>query len=219
MAIALWPAETSSSAAERTALSCTSASATEAPASAKALAVARPMPEAAPVTSATLFSNKEFMKSFLSIASSELAGPLVRTLLEDFPRDRQRREGIRPADVERQMRDDFCGLRLCQAVIHRPVEVIGHLRDLAGSNERAHRDQAPVARRKIGAQPQITEQYIRGILHDPGGHRAKLLLDACRTLRFDCLVERQKLRRGLRKLIRSDGARGKDILRGGNRRH
>src|SRR6266576_1736131 len=61
MPIALCPAATSSSAAERTAFSLTSASATAAPASAKALAVVRPMPEPAPVTSATLFSKDEFI--------------------------------------------------------------------------------------------------------------------------------------------------------------
>jgi hypothetical protein len=42
-----------------------SASVTAAPTSAKALAVARPMPEPAPVTSATLFSKDKFMNGFL----------------------------------------------------------------------------------------------------------------------------------------------------------
>src|SRR3989440_11584838 len=65
MPIALSPAATSSSAAERTAFSLTSASATAAPASAKALAVVRPMPEAAPVTSVTLFSKDIFMNKLL----------------------------------------------------------------------------------------------------------------------------------------------------------
>src|SRR5260370_21931945 len=61
MPIALCPAATSSSAAERTAFSLPAANATAAPASAKALAVVRPMPEPAPVTSATLFSKDEFI--------------------------------------------------------------------------------------------------------------------------------------------------------------
>ena len=63
-------AATSSSAAERTASSWTSASVTAAPASAKALAVARPMPEAAPVTSATLSLKDQFTDALLLIASS-----------------------------------------------------------------------------------------------------------------------------------------------------
>jgi hypothetical protein len=44
-----------------TSFSFQSASATAAPDSANALAVARPSPDAAPVTSATLFSNEMFM--------------------------------------------------------------------------------------------------------------------------------------------------------------
>jgi hypothetical protein len=58
----LCPEETRSSAAERTAFSLKSASATAAPSSAKALEVTRPMPEPAPVTSATLFSKDEFIR-------------------------------------------------------------------------------------------------------------------------------------------------------------
>src|SRR6266700_1173136 len=51
------------SAAECTAFSFQSAKTTEAPDSAKALAVARPNPDAAPVTSATLFSKDMFITS------------------------------------------------------------------------------------------------------------------------------------------------------------
>ena len=51
--IAWWPAVVSSSVAARSAISSMSASTTAAPASAKALAVASPMPDAAPVISAT----------------------------------------------------------------------------------------------------------------------------------------------------------------------
>ncbi len=32
------------------------------------------------------------------------------------------------------MRDDLYGLCLCQAVVHRPIEVVGNLGNLAGSN-------------------------------------------------------------------------------------
>src|ERR1700730_13044784 len=64
MARALWPAATSSSAAARMASSWTSARTTAAFSSAKALAVARPMPEPAPVTKATLPSNEIFIFSF-----------------------------------------------------------------------------------------------------------------------------------------------------------
>src|SRR6266700_1789693 len=103
MPFALWPAATRSSAAERTPASLTSASATAAPASAKALAVARPMPEAAPVTSATWFSNDEFMNAF------PLA--LVEPLLDHFLHHRKCREHAGPAGIEGQLRENLPGLR------------------------------------------------------------------------------------------------------------
>src|SRR5260370_37356400 len=87
------------------------------------------MPEAAPVTSATLFLKDKFTSALLLTALS-----LPGTFFEHILCDRQRREGVRPTDVEGQVRDDLRGLRLRQAVIHRPVEVVWHLRDLNGSN-------------------------------------------------------------------------------------
>ena len=47
------------------------------------------------------------------------------------------------------MRDNFRGLCLCQTVVHCPIEVIRDLRNLAGRNQRAHRRQAPISRRKV----------------------------------------------------------------------
>src|SRR2546427_12671978 len=61
MAIALWPVATRRSAAARTADSLMSTSATAAPPAANACAAASPMPDPAPVTSATLFSNDKFI--------------------------------------------------------------------------------------------------------------------------------------------------------------
>jgi hypothetical protein len=55
---------------------------------------------------------------------------LAGTFFEDILCDRERREGVGRPDVEGQVRDDFGCLWLRQAVIHRPVEVIGNLRDL-----------------------------------------------------------------------------------------
>jgi hypothetical protein len=57
------PGNEFSSAAERAASSFQSANTTEAPDSAKAFAVARPSPDPAPVTSATLFSKDMFITS------------------------------------------------------------------------------------------------------------------------------------------------------------
>src|SRR5215469_16295168 len=61
MPIALWPPETSFCASAFTTSSRKSANTTAAPASANACAVASPMPDAAPVTSATLFSKDPFI--------------------------------------------------------------------------------------------------------------------------------------------------------------
>src|ERR1700720_3524748 len=62
MAMALRPWAVIPSAAAYTASSFQSASATDAPDSAKAFAVARPSPDAAPVTSATFPTNEMFME-------------------------------------------------------------------------------------------------------------------------------------------------------------
>ena len=80
------------------------------------------------------------------------------------------------------MRNGFRGLRLRKAVIHRPVEMVGNLRDLTGRDERADRDQAPIARRKVRTQPQVPEQNIGGVLDDSRDHPAELLLNARRPV-------------------------------------
>jgi hypothetical protein len=63
---------------------------------------------------------------------------------QDIFHDRQCGKGIGPTGVERQMRDDLPGLLLRQPVIHRPVQVVCNLRDLARSNQRTDSDQAPI---------------------------------------------------------------------------
>jgi hypothetical protein len=109
------------------------------------------------------------------------------------------------------MRDRFRGPRLCQAVTHRPIEMIGNLSDLAGRDERADRDEAPVARREVGTQPQVAEQNVGGVLDNARRHLAELLADARGAIRLGRLVQRQKRRRGRGELIGADAARGKDI--------
>src|SRR5262245_41680996 len=66
----------------------------------------------------------------------------LRTLLEDFFRDRQRGEHIGPADIEGEMRQDFLGFLFGEAVIHRPIEMIGDLCCLSRCDQGANRDQA-----------------------------------------------------------------------------
>src|SRR4029077_7000395 len=85
MASTLWPLAVRSSTAAHTALSFKSASATDAPDSAKAFAVARPSPDPAPVTSATFPSNEMFMEIAPVDASIGLA-PLALRALRFCPR-------------------------------------------------------------------------------------------------------------------------------------
>src|SRR6266568_3463085 len=80
MASVLWPWATNSLAADCAASSFQSASTTEAPDSANALAVARPNPDAAPVTSATLFS-----KDMIMTSSSVFEWVISRFLVEHVP--------------------------------------------------------------------------------------------------------------------------------------
>ena len=76
------------------------------------------------------------------------------------------------------MRDNLRGLRLCQAVVHRPIEVVRNLRDLAVSNQRADSDQTPISGRKVRTQPQVAKQNVSGVLHDARSDVTELLFDA-----------------------------------------
>jgi hypothetical protein len=60
-----------------------------------------------------------------------------------------------------------------EPVSHRPVEMIRHLRDLPGRDQRAHRHKAAVARLEAGSEPQVTEQKVGRVLQDPWSNRAK----------------------------------------------
>src|SRR5438876_828772 len=90
------------------------------------------------------------------ITSAPIA-PMIRNcltsmsapFLEDVFCHGQRRENVRPACVEGELRKDLRGFGLRQAVIHRPVEVIGHLRHLPRSNQGADSDETAIAGRKI----------------------------------------------------------------------
>lgn len=92
------------------------------------------------------------------------------------------------------MRENFRDLALREAIIHRPVEMIRHLRDLPRRDQRAHRHKAAVARREAGSQPQVTEQKVGRVLQDPWSNRAKELLVPGGALRLCFFVERKKRR-------------------------
>src|SRR5882724_1131372 len=100
MAMALWPCVVSASTAACTALSFRSASATDAPDSAKAFAVARPSPDAAPVTSATFPSNEIFMtKSLPVLLVADLIHPVDVLAVERFLHRDMRHAGGRRCAV------------------------------------------------------------------------------------------------------------------------
>ena len=63
---------------------------------------------------------------------------LFLPLLKDFLYYGQSRERVRPARIERDMRHNFRNLCPCEAIVHRTVQVIRDLCDLARSNERAY---------------------------------------------------------------------------------
>ena len=95
----------------------------------------------------------------------------------------------------------------------------GQLRDLSGRDQRTDRDQAAVARRESGPQPQVAEQHVRRVLHHARKHRAEEIANALGAICLGCLIERQQLRRSRRKLVGSDLAFREHVLRDGHRRH
>src|SRR5436190_7231220 len=116
MAIALWPAEASRSATLRTAVLLRSTSATAAPASANASAVASPMREAAPVTRAVFPSNDKFIiHSYIHLADS-CRLPLLLWFFENLPRDRQGGVRRRPAGIEGEVGNRLDDLVACHTV-------------------------------------------------------------------------------------------------------
>src|ERR1700726_4344391 len=103
---------TSTSAAAHAAFLFQSANTTEAPDSAKAFAIARPSPDPAPVTSATLFSYDMFITKDLL-----WNGLWLRLRLESFFGDRDSGHGLGPPTVKCQVGDSLDELCLRDAVL------------------------------------------------------------------------------------------------------
>src|SRR5438067_13671143 len=99
------------------------------------------------------------------------------------------------------MRDDLRCLWLRQAVIHRAVKVIWHLRDLTGSDERRNGDQAPVARRKLRSQPQIAKENVGRVLHQARRDIAELASNARSTICLSSFIQRKRRNRRGGKLV------------------
>lgn len=117
------------------------------------------------------------------------------------------------------MRDHLPGLRLRQAVVHRPGEVERDLLDLVCRDQGADGHQAAIPRGKARTEPQIAEQDLGGVPNDPRSHGAELLPDPRRALGLGGLVEREKRTRRRRELIGLDSALDEDIPRDRGRRH
>ena len=115
------------------------------------------------------------------------------------------------------MRDGLGCLRLCQPIIHRPVEVRRKLRCLPVRDQGADGDEAAVPRGEVRAQPQITEQHVGRVLHDSRKGRAELLLDELCALGFGGLVYRQQGHGSRGKVVRADVTRRKGIPGDGDR--
>jgi len=115
------------------------------------------------------------------------------------------------------MSDRLRNLGLLQAVFHPDIQVTGQLSDLPRRDQRTDRDEAAIARRKSGAEPQVTKQNLRRVLYYARKFRSELLADPLSTIRFSGFVERQKVRRSSGKLVRRDLALGKHILGDGDR--
>ena len=58
------------------------------------------------------------------------------------------------------MGDGLRDLRLRQAIVHPDRDMTCQLRDLTVGDQSADRDEAAVARREIGTQPQVAEQSV-----------------------------------------------------------
>ena len=80
----------------------------------------------------------------------------------------------------------------CVRPLFIPIGMAGQLRDLTVGDQSADRDQAAVARREIGTQPQVAEQDVGRVLHDAGKHCTELIADALGAIGLGGLVERQQ---------------------------
>ena len=79
---------------------------------------------------------------------------------EDILHNRDRRHGIPPAGVEREVRDHPGYLARLHAVIEREVEIVGHLDRLVAGDHCGERHDAAVAGAKIGPLPEVAEKTV-----------------------------------------------------------
>ena len=87
---------------------------------------------------------------------------------KDLVCDRDRRHGIRPARIEREMGDDLGDLARLDAVVEREVQMARHLDRLVAGDQRRERDDAAVPRREPRAFPEVAEQRPRAYFSSAG---------------------------------------------------
>ena len=79
-------------------------------------------------------------------------------------RDRHRGRRVRPAGVEREMRDHLRQFAWSDAVVERERELLAHLGRLIPRDQGGDRHQAAIARRQAGTFPEI---LLHGVLPEP----------------------------------------------------
>src|SRR4051812_40632696 len=159
-------------------------STTVCPAAASDRAVAAPMPEEAPVTTATpawvvlsvmVFSRGRIVGAAQSDdrrprwgGNSTRSGGLVGVLGEHALGNGCCGHGLGPAGVEGEVDDGLDQLGLAQAVLLGQAQVADELLSAAGGHKRGDRDQGPVTASELGTRPDVTEQNIVGELSELG---------------------------------------------------
>src|SRR6516164_9416956 len=136
---------------------------------------------------------------------------LVRALFKHILDDGSRGERIGPTGIEGEMSEQLSYFFPRQPVIHRPVQVIRYLRDLAGRDESAHGDEAPVPRSQARSQPEIPEEHVGRVLDEAWRDLAELLSDTRGPLLLRSLVERKLRSRRRWELIGPDIAALEDV--------
>src|SRR5262245_65733763 len=79
---------------------------------------------------------------------------------KDALRRHDRRHGMGPAGIEREMRDDLGDLARRNAVVERQVKVERHFSCMIARDKRGNRHQAAIARRKAWAFPYLAEKTL-----------------------------------------------------------
>ena len=111
------------------------------------------------------------------------------------------------------MRDRFGDLDLRQPIIHPDRNMTRELRHLTIGDEGADGDEAAVARREIGTEPEIAEQDVSRVLSNARKHRTELVAHTLCAIGLGSLVERQQRGGRCRELIGPDVSLGEDTLR------